>query len=304
MKNLFLFTVIVIMTLHINAQTVTDIDSNVYNTVTIGSQVWMAENLRTTRFSNGDIIKTTATPHQNIMSEIEPKYQWPYEGNETYVAACGRLYNWYTVIDSRNLCPANWHVPAEAEWTILSVYLGGRSIAGGKLKEEGTAHWNPPNSCANNESGFTARPGGYRYTNYFGQLHEVGYWWSSTIKGYDTYYFGTYYYDCELTPYKRDVYYQNYAYSVRCVKDINTSIPISTNTEESFFYPNPANQKLYLKNILSLNAYVTIYDLQGKQVMNRKITSNYIDISTLSKGIYLVKIIDSEKILLDKLIKE
>ena len=92
-----------------------DIDGNVYdNTVTIGTQIWMTENLRTTRYSNGDSIGTTTL---DISGESTPKYQWAYDGNESNVATYGRLYTWYAVTDSRNVCPVGWHVPSDAEWT-------------------------------------------------------------------------------------------------------------------------------------------------------------------------------------------
>ena len=143
--------------------TVTDIDGNVYHTVTIGTQVWMVENLKTTKYSNGDLIGTTTPATLDIMSESTPKYQWAYNDEESKVATYGRLYTWYAVADSRNVCPTGWHVPSDAEWTTLTTYLGGLSVAGAKLKEKGTAHWESPNTGATNESGYTALPGGFRY---------------------------------------------------------------------------------------------------------------------------------------------
>lgn len=93
----------------------------------------------------------------------------------------GRLYNWYTVEDSRNICPEGWHVPTDSEWALLEDYLGGSEIAGGKLKEGGTSHWVNPNAGATNESGFTALPGAARYRDGF--VTDIGYfgnWWSSS----------------------------------------------------------------------------------------------------------------------------
>src|SRR5688500_14669040 len=118
--------------------TVTDIEGNVYHTVTIGTQVWMAENLKTTKYRNGDLIGTTIPATLDISSESAPKYQWAYNGEESIVATYGRLYTWYAVTDSRNVCPTGWHVPSDAEWTTLTTYLGGESVAGDKLKENGT----------------------------------------------------------------------------------------------------------------------------------------------------------------------
>ena len=121
--------------------TVPDIDGNVYNTVTIGTQVWMAENLKTTKYRNGDLIGTTTPATLDISGESYTKYQWAYDGNESNVATYGRLYTWYAVTDTRNVCPTGWHVPTDAEWTTLTTFLGGESVAGGKLKETGTTHW-------------------------------------------------------------------------------------------------------------------------------------------------------------------
>jgi uncharacterized protein (TIGR02145 family) len=107
--------------------------------------------------------------------------QWAYGGNESIVNTYGRYYTWYAVADSRNLCPTGWHVPNDDEWTTLITYLGGNGIAGGKLKETGTAHWKTSNTGATNESGFTALPDGYH--NYLGGYSvwgDISSWWSST----------------------------------------------------------------------------------------------------------------------------
>lgn len=161
--------------------TVTDIDGNVYKTVTIGLQVWLAEDLRTTRYRNGDPIGTTNPATQSIREETAPKYQWAYAGDESNVATYGRLYTWFAVTDSRNLAPEGWHVPTDAEWTILVKFLGGNKAAQGKLKEAGTNHWKSPNADATNASGFTALPGGNRwdYGRFLG-LGEFTHWWTAT----------------------------------------------------------------------------------------------------------------------------
>jgi len=163
------------------AQTVKDIDGNVYTSVTIGTQVWMVENLKTTKYRNGDLIGTTTPATLDISGETTPKYQWTYDGNESNVATYGRLYTWYAVTDNRNVCPAGWHVPSDAEWTTLITFLGGIRVAGGKLKETGTTHWQSPNIGATNESGFTALPSGGREANgTFGGVRDDSLWWSSS----------------------------------------------------------------------------------------------------------------------------
>jgi uncharacterized protein (TIGR02145 family) len=161
--------------------TVTDVDGNVYKTVTIGNQVWMAADLKTTRYRNGDLIGTTSPATLDISSESTPKYQWAYAGDESNVATYGRLYTWYAATDSRNVCPAGWHVSTDAEWQTLIDFLGGDIAAQGKLKEAGTTHWHSPNTDATNESGFTALPGGNRFNNEpFTGLGYGSHWWTAT----------------------------------------------------------------------------------------------------------------------------
>ena len=184
---------------------VKDIDGNIYKTVTIGSQTWMVENLKTTRYLNGDLIGTTNPPTKNISGESSPKYQWAYGGDENNVATYGRLYTWFAITDKRKIAPKGWHIPTSQDWKILEDFLGGRDIAAEKLKES-------------NENGFAALPGGY-YSNYgyFYHLGTVGFWWSYTEqpKQSDWYYLLTY--KCGPVAFIGD--YRNLALSVRCIKD-------------------------------------------------------------------------------------
>lgn len=196
----------------------TDLDGNVYNTVTIGSQVWMVENLKTTKYSNGELIGTTNPQDKNISGESTPKYQWAYSGNEGNVAAYGRLYTWYAATDNRNICPAGWHVPSDDEWSILADNLGGQNTAGGKLKELGTTHWKTPNSDASNLSGFTGLPGGFRGSEgLYYDLGEWGNWWSSTANDEIQAWLRWLYYDDGILG--RGFYGKQHAMSVRCIKD-------------------------------------------------------------------------------------
>jgi uncharacterized protein (TIGR02145 family) len=145
-------------TTDVETNTVTDIDGNIYHTVTIGTQVWMVENLKTTKYRNGDPIPNVTG---NAWAALTTgAYCWYNNDAATYKATYGALYNWYAVADSRNIAPTGWHVPTDAEWTTLTTFLGGESVAGGKLKETGTNHWTSPNTGATNETGFTALPGG------------------------------------------------------------------------------------------------------------------------------------------------
>jgi uncharacterized protein (TIGR02145 family) len=157
-----------------------DADGNVYTSVIIGAQVWLVENLKSTKYSNGDLIGTTTPATKDISGESSPKYQWAYDGNESYITDYGRLYTWYATTDSRNICPTGWHVPTEAEWTTLAVYWGGAAYAAPNLKESGTSHW-LSYTGASNSSGFTALPGGLRWSaGEFINMRSFGYWWTST----------------------------------------------------------------------------------------------------------------------------
>ncbi|HUX97818.1 MAG TPA: fibrobacter succinogenes major paralogous domain-containing protein [Bacteroidales bacterium] len=207
-----------------DTETVNDIDGNTYKVARIGSQIWMAENLKTTRYNNGQTIGTTIPATKDIIDEIMPKYQWAYDGDEKNVAVYGRLYTWYAVIDSRNICPVGWHVPTNAEWDTLVKNIGGENLAGGKLKEKGIEHWASPNTGATNESGFTALPGGLRVRyNSMGEFHTIGgsgFWWSFISNG-DNNYSST----NRCLEYNSSLLYSNRYYSayngnsVRCIKD-------------------------------------------------------------------------------------
>ncbi|MFZ4401232.1 MAG: fibrobacter succinogenes major paralogous domain-containing protein, partial [Bacteroidales bacterium] len=159
---------------------VLDIDGNAYDTVHIGTQVWMKQNLKTTKFSNGDGIPNYID--NMVWSGLSTAAYCNYNNDTNNANIYGRLYNWYSVSDSRNLCPNGWHVPTDIEFTDLTSYLGGDLIAGGKMKEVGLVHWNSPNTGATNQTGFTSLPGGYRSTS--GSYTNLGYYdylWSSSL---------------------------------------------------------------------------------------------------------------------------
>lgn len=202
--------------------TVTDIDGNVYHTVTIGKQVWMVENLRVTRYRNGDSIGTTVPAISDISDESSPKYQWAYAGMDSLAAIYGRLYSKHAVFDSRRIAPAGWHVPTYDDWNTLTTYLGGLSGAGEKMKssgdiEAGTGLWRAPNTSGN-EKGFTALPGGSRNNNgYFVEAGQSGYWWSSTEDGANSAWF--YCINYRYTDVLRGNNSADRGFSVRCVMD-------------------------------------------------------------------------------------
>lgn len=161
----------------ISYDSVADKEGNVYKTAVIGNRVWMIENLRVTKFRNGEPIPTVSS---DISKEIDPKYQWIYEDNESKnLRLYGRLYTWYVIQDARGICPDGFRIPTETDWSSLASYLEGDVVAGGKLKETTTKHWGKPNHNATNETGFTALPGGYRESDgkYYVNGYR-GYWWT------------------------------------------------------------------------------------------------------------------------------
>lgn len=199
----------------ITGNTVVDIDGNIYNTVTIGNQTWLRENLKTTKYNDGISIPfiENDTAWINLST---PGYCW-YNNQISYSNTYGALYNWHTV-NTNKLCPLGWHVPTKEEWTQLTNYLGGTSVAGGKLKEIGTTHWDSPNTGATNETGFTALPGGYcSLSGAFGIIGSYGYWWSSSeYTAADAWSSGLLYNYSYIGSYGSS---KEVGFSVRCVKN-------------------------------------------------------------------------------------
>jgi uncharacterized protein (TIGR02145 family) len=217
----------------------TDGDNNNYPVVEIGTQVWMAENLKTIKYRNSELIGTTTSPFISIRDEITPKYQWAYSGNEDNASIYGRLYTGYVVTDNRNICPVNWHVPTDNEWITLTSYLtnngfgfdgNGTAIA---KSLAGTTGWNtdptPGNvgndPKSNNSSGFTGLPGGWRrdYGEY-ALLGSLGVWWSNSGAGLR---YLEYLYNY-VTSYAIDM---KMGLSIRCIKDDIATISTKEITE-------------------------------------------------------------------------
>lgn len=171
--------------------TMIDQDGNVYKTITIGTQTWMAENLRTTKYSDGTVIPNISGYATWYTYSLGLYYTYNNTTDAVSIATYGRLYNWYAVTDSRNIAPAGWHVPTDAEWATLITQLGGEDVAGGKMKETGHTHWIYPNTSVTNESGFTALPSGWRndLDPFFDHMGFLGYYWSSTTSPYFSAYY-------------------------------------------------------------------------------------------------------------------
>jgi uncharacterized protein (TIGR02145 family) len=196
--------------------TITDVDGNIYNTIVIGTQTWMLENLKVTKYRNSDAIPndTNSAEWITLTSGAYCNYNNDVNNSTTY----GRLYNWFAVNDIRNIAPVGWHIATANDWETLINYLGGKESAGGKMKEAGLAHWISPNMDADNSSGFTALPGGNRFSDgTFGHLGQNCFFWSATEKDTSTAFarqLGTDHMDCDL-----DSLYKVDGLSVRCLKD-------------------------------------------------------------------------------------
>lgn len=204
-------------------QPIKDADGNVYHEVKIGTQTWLVENLRTTKFRNGDPIPNVTDYAQWENSTTAARCN--FNNDEINVAGSGRLYNWYAVTDPRNICPPGYHIPSKAEWDLLKNYLGGETVAGSKLKSRNTSHWDDTTGNTN-ETGFTAIGAGMRTTNNgpsadFIHQRVLGVFWSNQAvenptNNYSAWYFHLQYNmpngSASFTP-------KNHGLSVRCIKD-------------------------------------------------------------------------------------
>jgi len=197
----------------------TDQEGNEYKTIVIGTQEWMAENLKTSIYNNGDSIAhvTDGWEWQGLTSGA-----WCHYNNDSqYECPYGKMYNWHAVADPRNVCPTGWHVPIDAEWSSLTNFLGGGNPAWVKLKSTGTLYWFDSNgyiSNSTNESGFSALPGGWYFGgDSFYQLSALGSWWSSTEVDINTAWSRSIGYMLENV--NQDYSYKNQGLSIRCLKD-------------------------------------------------------------------------------------
>ena len=199
---------------------ITDIEGNSYKTVSIGTQTWMAENLKTSKYNNGvnipNIIDDTKWGNDTIGG-------WSYYNNDSSNnVKFGKLYNWYVVSPNnngnKNVCPTGWHVPTDTEWTLLINNLGGASLAGTKMKEVGIMNWNTPNINATNSSIYTGVPGGSR--NIVGVYDDIGsisgYWSSTELDRHSALYYQLYFNNELVGRYHK---LKVSGISIRCMKD-------------------------------------------------------------------------------------
>jgi uncharacterized protein (TIGR02145 family) len=259
MRQILILISVILSTGELSAQpegSVRDVDGNTYTTVVIGNQVWLAENLKTTRFNDETAIPVV-TDREQFIYTFSPACTWYNNDKDSYHSQYGALYNWYAV-NTGKLCPQGWHVPTDAEWSELTAYLGGKTIAGGKLKSTGTeiirketgekqierdqpnyvpdreeesesavpgdevvSAWDSPNAGATNSSGFNALPGGLLERNqtnvFFSFMGTYGFWWTETESSPAVAWYRLLYFNNSHL--SRLNFGKNQGLSIRCVKD-------------------------------------------------------------------------------------
>ena len=235
-----------INTISILAQTVTDVDGNTYNAISIGNQIWLTENLKVTKY-NDQVPISLVLDDASWSTQTEPAYCY-YQGDIANANVYGNLYNWHVVNNAKNVCPSGYYVPSIADWEELITFVGGNAVAGGKLKEMGLEHWLDPNTGADNSSSFTLLPSGWRANNngFYENLSYMAFVWSSTsvdaqsssiiLVGYDS-----------PACYTSDSHILT-GLPIRCLKDETASINENLNQQPILVYPNPA------KNIITIES--------------------------------------------------
>lgn len=286
---------------NLTAQTVVDIDGNVYNTVTIGTQEWMSENLKTTKFSNGDALLNPSG--SSFWITYSPAWIY-YNSNAANDSIYGKLYNGYAAKDNRNLCPVGWRVPTVSDWQTLINKLGYDS-AGIIIKDD--LIWN-----GTNESGFYGLPAGIHYSNAgFMLLGTHGYWWTSTPKG-------NYNVNFAMAQTSSDTILLTdqpgmLGMSVRCINDTSIILGVSKQeniTEQFSFYPNPSKEYILINSSFIGSVVAEIFDTQGKRIINYTISLEKdnpfkINLPKLLSGLYFIRItnekggIHQQKILIE-----
>lgn len=262
---------------------VTDVEGNTYNSVIIGQQEWMVDNLRTAHYNNGDLIELDVDPETGVVTPSGGAFDY----NNTASTLYGKLYNWYAVNDPRKICPTGWKIPSDQDFEILVNFLGGTWAAGGKLKEAGTAHWNPPNNGGTNSSGFTALPAGTRENGLYIEKGDYAYFWST----WDNHPTTRHRWELRTVQTLFDPFNGSMddGYSCRCLKSGTSGL--KNNDKSSFHvYPNPVKSELNIS--LSSNQVgkpFKIIDISGRIVVSGVITSseNKLNLIDLKPGMYL-----------------
>ena len=284
-------------------------------TIIIGTQIWQTRNLDVTTYRDGTPIPQVTDPGAwgNLTTGAWCYYNNDAVNNTTY----GKLYNGYAVAGiydaaslsdptlRKNLAPTGYHVPTDDEWIIVNTFLGGESVAGGEMKETGTAHWLSPNTSATNSSGFTGRPGGLRHQSNgtYINIGRYGYWWTSSssdcgtnaarvrILGYNAGIASTF---CN---------YNSFGCSVRCLKDSSLS-NAAFETNSLKLYPNPTHSliNIQMSNNVVLDK-ITIVDITGKVVLEQDENLSLINVEKLANGIYILNACSVDKKYQEKFVK-
>ncbi len=303
------------------SQTVTDVEGNEYKTVDIGSQTWMAENLRVTKYPDGTPIKEIKSNAawaalQNTNLGADAAYCWYDYDSIQYAQTYGALYTWQAVMGAKEgvdalssdakpsgvqgICPDGWHVPSRAEWEQLEEYISSDGYSGREaVAIKATSGWNE-NGNGNDVYGFSALPSG-QINSVSGRIDNLGYngrWFSSTETSETKVSSVWMRMDTRTIGYS-DISYKSEGKCVRCVKDITTSASIFEKKESVFLYPNPAAGRLYI--IPGFDGEVLIFNSSGVEVL-RSNKPKTIDISTLKNGIYLAKLIQEKASITQKLV--
>jgi len=321
MKNLLtistFYFLFIQMNMNVKAQqksTVSDIDGNVYETIVIGNQEWMAENLRTTHYADGTPITLNES---NWGSDSTGVYCWYNNDKGSYENLYGALYNWYTLINE-NVCPDGWHVPSDSEWKILegnvdSLYGIGNAVwdtiglrgydVGKKLK---TTTWDIYSNSINgtNDYGFNAYPSGSRASD--GTfIPGICQWWcyssSDTVAWKRLIHHN---YNSIERRYSDTASGKNNGYSIRCINNTETSASEIEDNNLVTYYPNPTDGHLCVKLTSQIETTVSIYSVSGKLIYTEQLNKsiNYLNLTNYKKGIYLIQIQNSDVLSVGKIV--
>lgn len=279
---------------------VTDIDGNSYKTVVIDSMAWFAENLKVTRFQNGDLIPNVSD--SATWSGLTGPGMCSYKNDKSYDCPYGKLYNFYVASDPRNPCPNGWRVPSLTDLYKLIFYLdpdankqqpgNSPNTAGGALKGSGLTYWRSPNKNASNVSGFSAIPNGGRNNMgifSFSNDAAAGYWLSTQVgPGMGFFIELAYPQDWAV----RNAYFAKYGICIRCVRNVSTVSSNDVKTSQLTIFPNPANAYVHISSdkINTGQEYI-ISDLTGKLILTGKLLSEDMNISIvdLPSGMYFLR---------------
>jgi uncharacterized protein (TIGR02145 family) len=198
---------------------ITDVQGNVYKTIGIGSQIWMAENLKTTQLNNGKIL-TDVKNDSNWHYFINPAYCYYNNDSIQFHKNYGPLYN-FAAVNTDSICPVGWRVPTSEDWNTLADFIGGTQVAGGKLKDFYGNFWNSPNHCISNNYNFSAIPGGYRKfdTGLFSNQGDEGFWWTSTSIPNNSDHVWVISMSKDKTQLNTNSRYKNEGVNIRCIKN-------------------------------------------------------------------------------------